>query len=112
MAPFWLQLFLILLGLLFLLITVYSIIIILHNFNKIEIPLQAKQEAIIGIVLGVIAFIFTGLIVGIYAIFAAGYDWWVATSFCSSLVGSILIILFYVIYLVGIPKEQATTSKY
>jgi hypothetical protein len=109
-APGWSKIFLVLLGLIFLMILAYSVLLIVVELLKKKLKLSYKLQAIIGIVLGVFAFIFTGLTVGMFAIFASEGDWWLETSFYSSLVGAILVVIFYVIYLI-IPTKESTSSS-
>lgn len=97
MAPVWAQLFLVLLGLIYLLSTGIAIIVIMTDFGKLTNLAQIANFAGIGI--GVFAFIFTGITTGMFAIIAAGSEWWLATSFYVSLIGSLLITVFFILHL-------------
>ncbi|MFW9921816.1 MAG: hypothetical protein ACFFDW_00820 [Candidatus Thorarchaeota archaeon] len=108
-APGWSIIFIVLLALLFLGILIYSILLIIVSLGKITLPFNCKIQAIIGIVLATGGFILTALMVGIMAIIAAGYDWWLETSFYSSLVGSIIIGIFYVFYFLLASREDSSS---
>ncbi|MBD3192299.1 MAG: hypothetical protein GF308_16790 [Candidatus Heimdallarchaeota archaeon] len=97
MAPVWAQLFLVLLGLIYLVSTGLAIIVILTDFGKLTN--LARMANFGGIGIGIFAFIFTGFTTGMFAIVAAGYEWWLETSFYVSLVGSLLITVFFLLHL-------------
>ena len=106
-APFWLQFFLIILGLIFLMSLAYSIVLIITVVGKLILPINFKVQAIIGIIIAGVIFIFTALVVAIFAIFASdANDWWLDTSFYSSIVGSIIIAIFYIFYLLLASREE------
>jgi hypothetical protein len=110
MAPFWAQLFLVLLALIFLLNTLVAILLMLGQFGKIPVKFT-KLLNFGGIAIAVITFIFTPILVGLFAIIAAG-DWWgLSTSFYSSLICSILIGIFYILALVLKLPEDALPAK-
>ncbi|HUU78598.1 MAG TPA: hypothetical protein VMX55_09630 [candidate division Zixibacteria bacterium] len=107
MAPVWLQLFLVLLGLIFLFSLAYSIVLIIVVLGKINLPINFKIQGIVGIIIAGIIFLFTILILIIFAIFASdAYEWWLATSFYSSIVGSIILAIFYIFYLLLASREE------
>ena len=107
MAPFWLQIFLILLGLIFLMSLAYSIALIIVLAGKLKLPINYKLQAIIGLIISGVIFIFTILVLIIFAIFASdAYEWWVDTSFYSSIIGSIIIAIFYIFYLLLASREE------
>ena len=93
----------------FLLNTILSIFIILSLLGKVLVK-YTKFLQIAGIVLAGITFIFTGLLVGFFAIFAGGYEWWLATSFYGGIVGSILTAIFYILSILLKPSSEAAVK--
>lgn len=109
MAPVWAQLLLFLFALAFLLNTILSIFIILSLLGKVLIK-YTKSLQIAGIVLAGITFISTGLLVGFFAIFVGGYEWWLETSFYGGIIGSILTAIFYLLSILLKPSSE-TAAK-
>jgi hypothetical protein len=97
MAPGWAQFFLVLLGLIYLGSTGVAVVAVLTDLGKVTKFTQIAN--FVGIVIGIVAFVFTGITTGMFAIVAAGYEWWLATSFYASLVGSLLITTFFILHL-------------
>ncbi len=102
----WPQIFLVVIALVFLISLGYSILLLLINLGKISLNIPTKLQAIIGLVLAFVAFITTLFTLGMWAIASSEYYWGVDTTFYSSLIGSIIIGIFYVVYLVNISKES------
>ena len=102
----WPQIFLVLIALIFLISLGYSLILLLINLGKISLNVPTKLQAIIGLVLALVAFIASLFTLGMWAIASIDYYWGVATSFYTSLFGSVIIGIFYVVYLVNIRKES------
>ncbi len=108
-APAWAQLFLVLLGLLFLALLGISVFLGILTLLDKQTGI-VKILSFIGVGGAIVGFVLTGITVGALAIFASGYEWWVATSFYSSLVGSIIVGIFYILYAVmGIVLKPSET---
>ncbi|MHA1155012.1 MAG: hypothetical protein ACTSQK_02800 [Candidatus Heimdallarchaeota archaeon] len=101
----WPQFFLVVIALVFLLSLGYSILLLLINLEKISLNIPTKLHAILGLVLTFVAFITTLFTLGMWAIASSDYYWGVATSFYTSLFGSIIIGICYIVYLVNTRKE-------
>ncbi len=110
MAPVWSQLLLVLFALTFLLNTAVAIFLIIGQFGKISMKFT-KLLNFAGLGLAVITFISTALLVGFFAIFAAGWWWGLTTSFYSGLICSILIGIFYILALVIKLPEEPMPAK-
>ncbi|MHA1555385.1 MAG: hypothetical protein ACTSPM_00475 [Candidatus Heimdallarchaeota archaeon] len=102
----WPQFFLVIIALVFLISLGYSILLLLINLGKINLNISTKLQAIFGLALALVAFITTLFTLGMWAIASIEYYWGVATSFYTSLFGSVIIGIFYVVYLVNIRKES------
>lgn len=107
-APIWIQIFLVILGLIFLILTLYAVLLLLLQLGIIKINISTKLQAFFGIGTAVIAFVYNAILVGLFAIAVIGADWGLSTSFFSSLIGSIFIGVLYIIYLVNVRKEEST----
>ena len=113
MAPVWSQLFIVLLGLLFVVLLVLSIIlgvmILLDKGEKLT-----KILGFIGLGGAILAFLFTFITWGMFAIIAGDYEeLWLMTGFYGGLVGSLLIGIFYILYnVIGLLiKPKSAESK-
>jgi len=110
MAPVWSQLLLVLFALTFLLNAGIAIFLIIGQFGKISMKFT-KLLNFAGIGVAVITFISTPLLVGFFAIFAAGWWWGLTTSFYSGIICSIIIGIFYILALVIKLPEEAAPAK-
>lgn len=97
----WPQIFLVLIALVFFLSLVYSGLLFFVNLGKIPFKLSSKIQAFIGLAIAALAFISTLFTVGMWAIASIDHYWGVATTFYTSLVGSIIVAIFYVVYLIN-----------
>lgn len=103
----WPQIFLVVIGIIFLISLGYSIILLLINLEKLSLKISGRMQAVIGIGISIIAFVATLFTVGMWAIASIDYwDWGVDTTFYTSLFGSIVIGIFYSIYFVNSGKMQ------
>ncbi|MHA1367003.1 MAG: hypothetical protein ACTSXA_07145 [Candidatus Heimdallarchaeota archaeon] len=113
MAPVWSQLFLVLLGLLFLALLALSVILgILILTDKGE--KMVKILGFVGIGGAIFGFLLTFITWGMFAIIAGDYyELWLMTGFYGALVGSLLIGIFYLLYAVigFLIKPSETTAK-
>ncbi len=100
----WPQFFLVVIALAFLISLCYSVLLFLINLEKISLNISIKWHAIIGLFIASVAFISTLFTVGMWGIASIDYYWGVATSFYTSLFGSIIIGTFYLVYLVNARK--------
>ncbi len=110
MAPVWAQLFLVIFGLIFLVNVGVSILLILGQLGKFKANL-IRLLNFGGIALAIVTFVFTALMVGFFAIFAAGWWWGLSTSFYAGIICSILIGIFYIIALIIKLPEEALPAK-
>lgn len=101
----WPQIFLVLLALTFLISFGYSLLLLLINLGKISLNISTKWQAILGLFIAGVAFVSTLFTLVMWAIASIDYYWGVATSFYVSLFGSIIIGIFYVVYLVNTRKK-------
>ncbi|HUT82726.1 MAG TPA: hypothetical protein VMZ29_16140 [Candidatus Bathyarchaeia archaeon] len=87
----WSKIFIILLGLIFLALLAISIMILLSYFGKVSAGL-VKQMQLFGLIGSIVAFVFTFLVLIIFAIQADfALEWWVSTGFYGGLIGSIIV---------------------
>jgi hypothetical protein len=109
-APIWAQLLLVIFALLFLVNTGIAVFLIIGQLGKLKANL-VKILNIGGIALAVITFIYTALMVGFFAIFAAGWWWGLSTSFYAGIICPILIGIFYIIAMIIKLPEEAAPAK-
>jgi len=100
MAPVWAQLFLVLLGLLFLALVALSVILgvltLLDKGEKLN-----KIMSFVGIGGAIFGFLLTFITLGMLAIIAGDYEeMWLDAGFYGPLVGSILVGIFYLLYII------------
>ena len=110
-APVWSQLFLVLLGLLFLALLALSVILgILLLTGKGEKFI--KIFGFIGMGGAIFAFLLTFITWGMFAIIAGDYyELWLGTGFYGALVGSLLIGIFYLLYnVIGLLIKPSNTA--
>ena len=100
----WPQIFLVAIAMVFLISLGYSIVLILINLEKLSLKIYGRMQAIIGIGISIIAFVATLFTLGMWAIASIDYYWGVDTTFYTSLVGSIIIGIFYSVYFVNSGK--------
>jgi len=110
MAPVWAQFFLFLFGVLFLVLLVLSILKLINVFGKIN-PKIDKLVNFAGIAISVGIFLYTAILVGIFATFAAGNWWGLSTSFYAGLIGPIIIGAFFIVHLLYSANKQKTSAK-
>ena len=104
----WPQIFLVVIAIVFLISLGYSIVLILINLEKLSLKISGRMQAIIGIGISIVAFVTTLFTLGMWAIASIDYwDWGVDTTFYTSLVGSIIIGIFYGVYFVNSGKTLA-----
>lgn len=96
----WLKLFLFLLTVVFLVCLAVSVFLLLNALGKLKIKLPIKRLGILGIIAAVLSFATTILTLIVVAIYSIGIEWWPDASFYSSIVGSILVGIFSIIYTV------------
>ena len=90
----------VLLGLLFLTLLGVSVFFGILIIQEKEAKLS-KVLSFGGAIGSMVAFVFTGLCVGFFAIFAGDYEeLWLDAGFYGALIGSLLISTFYVLYIV------------
>ena len=110
-APIWSQLFLVLLGLLFLALLALSIILgVLILTDKGE--KVVKILGFVGMGVAIFSFIFTFITWGMFAIIAGDYyELWLMTGFWGALVGSLLVGIFYLLYsVIGLLMKPSETA--
>jgi len=113
MTPVWAKIFLVLLAFTFIITLTTSILLILTITNKLKL-LPEKVLSIIALFGAGTEFVFTIITTIIMAIIAAeANEWWLETSFYTSIIGSILIAIFFVLYFlmlrVEVPDSKTET---
>jgi hypothetical protein len=110
----WTIIFLILLMLMFLALMAISVVLAIDGITG-KLGKLAKMLGFVGIFLAGGAFLFTGITVGMFAIYVGGVaeSWWLDAGFYGSLVGSLLVAIFLILNRVleatNKPKEPQKT---
>lgn len=111
----WLIIFLILLMLLFLALMAISVVLAIDGITG-KLGKLAKLLGFVGIFLAGGTFLFTGITVGMFAIYVSSFaeEWWLDAGFYGALVGSLLVSIFLILNRVleaaNKPQDQQKTT--